>query len=126
MRFGEKLKFFVFGGCFVALGVALTYLADIKADEPDFGEIKIFDTIACNSLAILDKDDKPRIYLNAINNTPMVTMVNTQGNTEFSLSGGDPELPAAIIIGNIEKLHTQVSPNGIMKRRDRNVISRWP
>ena len=126
MRFREKLKFFVFGGCFVAVGVALTYLSDINADEKDFGKIKSFDTIVCKSLAILDDDNKPRIYLSVSDNTPLVNILNGEGSTDLSLSGSEPELSSSIIIGNINQLHTQISTYGIVKRRNTNVVSEWP
>ena len=126
MRFREKLKFFVFGGCFVAVGVALTYLSDINADEKGFGDIKSFDTIVCKSIAIFDDDNKPRIYLSVSDNRPLVNILNGEGSTDLSLSGSEPELSSSIIIGNINQLHTQIRPYGIVKIRNTNVVSEWP
>ena len=126
MRFREKLKFFIFGGCFVALGVGLTYLADIKAEDVDFGEIKEFDTIWCKYLVIVDNNGNPRMLFSASIETPTVLMVDSEGKTTFTLIGDTKDLPTNMIFGDLEKTHTAISVDGIEKRINETVISTWP
>ena len=126
MRFREKLKFFIFGGCFVALGVALTYLTDIKAEDADFGEIKSFDTIWCKYLAIVDNDGNPRMYFAASRESPTFLMRDSEGKTTFVLSGNTKEVPTLMIFGELEKTRTVIGANGIEKRVNETVISTWP
>ena len=129
MRFREKLKFFIFGGCFVALGVALTYLTDIKAEDADFGEIKLFDTIMCKYLAIVDNNGNPRMLFSTssvIEGTPTVAMIDSEGKTTFMLAGNTKKVPTNMIFGDLEKTHTVISVDGIEKRINGTVISSWP
>ena len=127
MRFSEKLKFFVFGGCFVALGVALTYLTGIEAsDEKDLGEIKQFDTILCKNIAVVDNDDNTRILLNTSQDTPSLTIVDSNGDLELLLHGSNSKIPTGLLIGTMTKTNTKITPNGVVKRVNEEVISEWP
>ena len=125
MRFREKLKFFVFGGCFVALGVGLTYLTDIQAEDADLGELKTFDLVVCKDLAIIDNNGNPRMFFSS-RETPTVVMTDSEGKTTISLIGGTKKVPPSMVFGELEKIHTEIGVDGIKKRVNETVISRWP
>ena len=125
MRFSEKLKFFVFGGCFVALGMALTHLTGIEAKETRLvGELKQFDTIVCKNLGIEDSNGKTRLLLSASNNnTPTILIYDEKGEATFLLSGIDP---TSLVVGRLRGDHVLIDPSGVARGIDGKGVSKWP
>lgn len=122
MRFSERLKFFVFGGCFVALGVVLTHFTGIEAGETDLvGEIKQFDTIVCKNLSIADDDGNTRILL-SLRDEPAILMLNSEGKVIFMAS--IIERPG-LMIGEPEGDNMLIDTNSIMRSENGNPVSRW-
>lgn len=122
MRFGEKLKFFVFGGCFVALGVVLTYFSDIRADANLVGEVKQFDTIVCKNLSIEDNNGKTRVLISCARKSPMFTMYNKEGQVTFVVSGE----PATLLVGKVSGNHIMIRDDSVVNAINGKGVFQWP
>lgn len=126
MNFGQKLGYIALGSVFTLLGVIITVISPIVADD----DTKLFDGIACKRLSILDENSKIRLF-SSVEDIPAVTFIDESGDTLLMLSGGginsDGEtVPPGIGVGNTREQFTFLSSDGITVYKNGEPISTSP